>query len=197
MANRATLTRVHFPLLNEMCMAAMSPKVDGSRSPGDDAARLEREILDGIPLAAALSLRVDQVGDGQVQLTAPWEPNRNGHGSLFGGSAVALGLVAGWALVREGLRELGIAADVVIQDLNVRFDRPILSEVRVRATLPARQAWERFCRTVERRGKGRISVRIELDTGGVPISATMGAPPPQEPAVPTVLNGRFVALQRS
>jgi len=160
---------------------------DSRRSPRDSAtqqaiARLETEIRSGIPLARALGVRVECIDAGGVQLTAPWAPNRNGHGSLFGGSAVALGLVAGWALVMEGLRDLGVSADVVIQDLHTRFDRPILDEVRVRAVRPAADAWERFLRAVDRRGRGRIGVRVEVDGG--------------EGQTPTVLEGRFVALRK-
>lgn len=133
-----------------------------------------------IPLAAALGVDILSLEPDRVVLRAPFESNRNGHGTLFGGSAVSIALLSGWLLVRRWVDETGIEADVVIHELDARFDAPIRGDVRSVATAPPAQARERFERTLKRRGRARVDIPLR-------VGAT-------EEGRGTKLVGRFVAL---
>ncbi len=139
-------------------------------------------LHDDIPLARALGIEILEHGPGRVELTAPFEPNRNGHGTLFGGSAVSAALIAGWLLVHGWVEEAGVAADVVIHQLDARFDAPITGDVRAVAQAPPSRARERFERTLGRRGRARVDVPIRV--GG------------RDGGKGTELVGRYVALGR-
>ncbi|HKK93417.1 MAG TPA: YiiD C-terminal domain-containing protein [Longimicrobiales bacterium] len=134
-----------------------------------------------IPLARALGIEIVHRGPTRVELTAPFEPNRNGHGTLFGGSAVSIALIAGWLLVHGWVEAAGTDADVVIHQLDARFDVPIDGNARATADAPPTRARERFEKTLDRRGRARVDIPIRV--GSVDTSTA------------TELVGRYVALR--
>lgn len=136
-----------------------------------------------IPLARALGIEIVHLGAERVELTAPFEQNRNGHGTLFGGSAVSIALIAGWLLVHGWVEAAGVDADVVIHELDARFDTPIDRDARAVADAPPTRARERFEKTLDRRGRARIDIPIRV--GSVDTSKA------------TALVGRYVALRRT
>lgn len=140
-------------------------------------------LHDDIPLARALGVEIVALGPDRIELTAPFEPNRNGHGTLFGGSAVSVALIAGWLLVHGWVEEAGVDADVVIHELESRFDTPIVGDVRAIATAPATKARRRFEKILARRGRARIEVPIRVGGGDV--------------SEGTALVGRYAALRRT
>lgn len=139
-------------------------------------------LVRDIPLAEALGVRIERLDGGEVELSAPFAQNRNGHGTLFGGSAVSVALLAGWLLVHGWVESTGVDADVVIHELDARFDAPITDDVRARATAPPARARERFERTLAKRGRARVDIPIRVGGRG--------------PKQGTTLVGRYVALVR-
>jgi thioesterase domain-containing protein len=140
-------------------------------------------LHDDIPLARALGIEIVRRSHDGVALRAPFQPNRNGHGTLFGGSAVSVALIAGWLLVHGWVEAAGVDADVVIHELDARFDSPITGDVRATAQAPPSRARERFERTLAKRGRARVDIPIRVGGGDV--------------AKGTALVGRYVALRRS
>lgn len=124
---------------------------------------LERYLHREIPLSGAMGVTVVEAGAGGVRLAMPLEPNLNHRGTLFGGSAGALVILAGWTLVHERLRgEEGLTPHLVIQRSAMEYLEPVIGDVEARAEPPSEEAWERFVRTLRRKGKGRIEVPAEL-----------------------------------
>lgn len=148
----------------------------------DGLAAARATLVRDIPLAEALGVQIVRLDGGGVELHAPFDPNRNGHGTLFGGSAVSVALLAGWLLVHGWVEAAEANADVVIHELDARFDSPITGEVWAVATAPPTQARERFERTLAKRGRARVDVTIRVGGGG--------------PQHGTALVGRYVALTR-
>ena len=133
--------------------------------PPRDPRRLDdlRELLrDELPLSVPLGVELRSWGPGGLEVWAPAEPNRNAHGTLFGGSLAAVALLAGWGWIRLELQARGVEADVVVQNSDLRYDRPVRSPFRARALPPDPGSWDRFLRALRRRGRGRISLRVEV-----------------------------------
>ena len=63
------------------------------------AAQLQAYILEHIPLARAMALRVARHDGAELELTAPLAANINDKGFAFGGSMASLMTLAGWGLV--------------------------------------------------------------------------------------------------
>lgn len=155
------------------------PKVLSMPSP---AAALERELLEEIPLARAMALRVDAYDGDSLTLAAPLAPNVNDKGCAFGGSLASLMTLAGWGVVRLALEARGLACDIYVQDSAIRYLAPVWGDFDAVARLAEGESFEAFFAALAARGKARLNVvcRVPLPDGGD--AATLTA--------------RFVALAR-
>jgi thioesterase domain-containing protein len=123
---------------------------------------IQQYLHEHIPLTVAMGVRVKIAMPGRVELTAPLAPNINHHETVFGGSASALATLSAWTLVNVGLRYANVDAVVVIQRNVMSYEEPIHGDFSAVCTLIDDLAWERFLKTVERRGRGRITMNAHL-----------------------------------
>lgn len=128
---------------------------------------LERYLHDHIPLTVAMQVTVQMAAQDRVVLGAPLEPNINHRDTVFGGSASALAILAGWALVHVRMRETGHSPRrIVIQRNRMEYERPIEADFTAECTAPSPEAWSRFLRTLERRGMARIELEATVQVKG-------------------------------
>ncbi|MEJ2205976.1 MAG: YiiD C-terminal domain-containing protein [Gemmatimonadota bacterium] len=135
-----------------------------------------------IPLCAAMGTRVAKVDPATVRLVAPLESNLNHRATAFGGSVAALAILAGWALVHVRLRSEGIDVHTVIQRSQVEYVEAIGGAFEARAIAPSESRWLRFRSMLDRWGRGRVGIRVEVWCGA---------------ALAAVLEGDFVSIQPS
>jgi len=145
-----------------------------------DEAQLTDYLRTHIPLSAAMEITVRRADAAGVTLAAPLAPNINHRETVFGGSASAIAILAAWTLLHVLLRDEAPDSRVVIQHNSMSYRKPIAGAFTATATAPDAAAWARFLKTLERRGRARISVTSELWCEGV----RAGLP-----------EGSFVALQ--
>jgi thioesterase domain-containing protein len=122
---------------------------------------IEQYLHRRIPLSAAMGVRVKLATPSRVELTAPLAPNVNHHETVFGGSASALATLSAWTLVYVGLKASNVAATTVIQRNTMSYEEPIHGDFTAVCTLDD-SAWQRFVKTIERRGRGRITMNAHL-----------------------------------
>jgi|SRR5690242_12870154 thioesterase domain-containing protein len=122
------------------------------------ATQLQAYILEHIPLARAMELRVARHEGAELELAAPLAPNINDKGCAFGGSMASLMTLAGWGLVELALRARGIECDIYVGDSTVRYREPLFGELRAIARFAAADALEVFLKTLAARGRARIQV---------------------------------------
>lgn len=135
-------------------------------------------LRDGIPLSAAIDVRVVEASAERVLLEAPLAPNINIHGTLFGGSAATLALLAAWSVLHLRLAETSIANQLVIQRTEMEYLLPVTGTAQALARLDG-AGWDGFLATLERRGRARLQVTADIMQGD---------------AVAGRLTGAFVAL---
>jgi thioesterase domain-containing protein len=123
---------------------------------------IEQYLHRHIPLSAAMGVRVKLATPSRVELTAPLAPNVNHHETVFGGSASAVATLSAWTLVYVGLRAANVAATTVIQRNTMSYEEPIHGDFSAVCTLIDDEAWQRFLKTVERRGRGRVTMHSHL-----------------------------------
>ena len=126
------------------------------------AARLEREILEHIPLARAMQLGVSRYTGDELEMIAPLAPNINDKGCAFGGSMASLLTLAGWGLLELGLRAHGFACDIYVGDSQLRYHEPLWGELRGVARFAEADALAALVAGVRERGKGRADVVCEI-----------------------------------
>lgn len=128
----------------------------------EQAARLERFILDTIPLSRAMAMRLTGYDGQRLQLSAPLAPNSNDKHCAFGGSLSSLMTLAGWALVELKLREAGEDCDLFIGHSELRYLAPVWNDFSAEACLADETEWSRFFATLAQRGRARIMVTCHV-----------------------------------
>jgi thioesterase domain-containing protein len=135
---------------------------------------IERELHTDIPLSLAMGVRVREATLERVRLVAPIAANINPHATAFGGSAVALAILAAWTLLRVRERAVGSGAALVIQSSSMQYERPITGAFEALCELHDERAYERFRRTLERRGRARITLAALLTQDGARMASFAG-----------------------
>jgi thioesterase domain-containing protein len=130
------------------------------------AVELEQYLHEHIPLSRAMAVGVASIDEGTVILRAPLAPNINHQESVFGGSASALAILAGWSLLHVRLRAAGVASRLVIQRNTVDYEQPLTGAFTARAWLEQPERWGQFTTMLMRKGKGRIAVSAVLEQAG-------------------------------
>ncbi len=149
----------------------------GDFGPSYLQARIDAEI----GLARHVGVVVEQADDQALVLSAPLPPNANHKGTAFGGSLYCLAVLTGWAWATRYVALNGIAADAVVQQSNVEFLAPVHGQLRAHLIVPSAAEIDKFRKMLERAGRGRIQLRVELRTAA---------------AVAVRFDGRFAAALR-
>ena len=136
-------------------------------APEDGPAALSAFFRQHLPLAGAMGVRVRQATAARVVLHFPLEPNLNHHGTAFGGSLSAAGILAGWSLLHLRLRDAGEAtAGVVVGDSRTRFRRPVAGSFSAVASLADEATWGVFLEGYHSAGRGRLLIKTLLTADG-------------------------------
>jgi len=131
-----------------------------------EPSELERYLHEHIPLTAAMRVSVEEAREDRVVLWAPLEANINHRDTAFGGSASALAILAGWALVHVRMRALGHSPRrIVIQRNRMEYELPVEDDFSAECRAPDPEAWSRFLRILERRGMARITLDASILSG--------------------------------
>lgn len=123
---------------------------------------LQQYLHDHIPLSKAMRVICRSATPTSVVLEAPLEPNINHQETVFGGSASALAILAGWSLLHLRLAEAGGGCKLVIQRNTIEYLRPITGAFTAVSVLGEPERWPHFLRMLERKGTARASVIADL-----------------------------------
>jgi thioesterase domain-containing protein len=126
---------------------------------------LQKRIVGEFSLAKHIGIIVESADDDAVVLRAPLAPNANYKGTAFGGSLYSVAVLTGWAWVTRYLAARGLAADAVIQESSVRFLSPVQGELRACTAAPPDAQIDKFRKMLQRAGRGRIRLRVEINYG--------------------------------
>jgi thioesterase domain-containing protein len=126
-------------------------------------AELEQYMHRTIPLSRAMAVAVVSVAESAVTLQAPLAPNINHRDTVFGGSACALAILAGWSLLYLRLQAAGVTGSLVIQRNTMEYQQPIMGPFTARAELEHPERWQSFATLLARRGKARVTVTAVLE----------------------------------
>lgn len=145
---------------------------------------IESYLLRRIPIAAAMGIRVLEADAMHVRLGAPLAPNLNAEpqpcagagrdAMVFGGSAVAVAILAAWTLLYVRERAADGGARLLIQRSAIDYERPITGDFEALCELADEAAYARFRRMLERHGRARLTLRSVLLLEGARVAAFEG-----------------------
>jgi len=119
-------------------------------------------IQQHIPITAHLGVKIQSFDGQQIIISAPLKSNKNLHGTAFGGSQAAIGILTGWALIYLKLKQLGIDNDLVIQKSSYDFTKPVTSDFTATCELPNTAEFDVFIKTLKEKGKARLTLTAEI-----------------------------------
>ena len=128
---------------------------------------LEQELIyiqQNIPIKAHLGVDISRFDGNNIIVTAPLASNKNLHGTAFGGSQAAIGILTGWALIYLRLKQLGINNDLVIQKSIYDFKKPVTADFTVTCSFPSEDELALFLNTLKEKGKARITLIAEIES---------------------------------
>ena len=124
--------------------------------------QLEHYLHEHIPISRPLGVRVLAAGADVVRLGAPLEPNLNHRQTVFGGSLSAVAILAAWSWLYLRLGGPGFAGRIVIQNHSVEYLAPAEGDFVATCAAPGGEMWTRFERALERRGRARVTLDVEV-----------------------------------
>lgn len=134
----------------------------------DDRAYLEQLLHQDIPLTQALGLGVLGWRDGELRLSLPLAANLNHKSSMFGGSLYCGAVLAGWGWLHLSLREAGVTdGHIVIQQAQIDYAEPVLSDALAVCTAPVAAEWDKFLALYQRRGLARLKLHSRILVGDI------------------------------
>jgi thioesterase domain-containing protein len=135
---------------------------------------LQALIHDEIALARHIGVVVEQADDQALVLSAPLPANANHKSTAFGGSLYCLAVLTAWGWATRYLSMHDIGADAVVQDSTMEFLAPVHGELRAHLLPPAAAEIDKFRKMLERAGRGRIQLRVELRNAAQPAARFEG-----------------------
>jgi thioesterase domain-containing protein len=133
-------------------------------------ARIDAEIA----LARHIGIVVEQADDATVILSAPLQANANHKSTAFGGSLYCVAVLTAWAWATRFLDMHDLGADAVVQQSNMEFLTPVQGDLRAHLIAPGAAEIDKFRKMLERAGRGRIQLRVELRNAAQPAARFEG-----------------------
>ncbi len=130
-------------------------------------------IYKNIPISVQFGVRTLELSEKQAVLAVPLEPNRNHHGTAFGGSIYATAVMSCWALVTESIRRRGINSEyVVVQDASIEYLTPIRTDFTITAEWSSEDGEilgsdQKFLNLLERKGRSRATISASVVSAGI------------------------------
>ncbi len=131
------------------------------------AEQVTKEILQGIPLAQAMGLKLESYSQQGLIYRVPFALNTNVHQTAFAGSISTLMILTGWAWLNIRLREEKLNASVVLAKHQSKFRKPIESDFSAVCLIPDVENWQIFLQDLKQRQRARLELRVVIDLQGV------------------------------
>lgn len=127
-----------------------------------DREYLQLYIDEHIPIVKAMKFTISEIYGKNIVIEAPYQDHINHRNSVFGGSISALLTLAGWAKVRIIMEEIDSTATIVIQESNVKFLKPVLSDFAATTEMDENIDLAKFEKMYRKFGKARINIPVYL-----------------------------------
>jgi len=136
--------------------------------------QLENLVHKEIPITKALDIRIDELSNQSIRVTAPFETNKNIHNTAFAGSIYTVATIAGWSLVSNLASNLALEGSVVLAKAEVQYKKPINGDIVAQCEIQEQSSLETFVSSFKRKNRARLNLIIDVVEDGV-IKAQLNA----------------------
>ncbi|AOE50832.1 YiiD C-terminal domain-containing protein [Kangiella sediminilitoris] len=125
--------------------------------------QLEALVHREIPITKALEIHIANLTAQSIQVTAPFETNKNIHNTAFAGSIYTVATIAGWSLVNSIAANNQLSGSVVLAKADIQYKKPINGKIVAECSIDDEQLIEQFIRSFQRKNRARINLAIHLN----------------------------------
>lgn len=119
-----------------------------------------------IPLVAAIGVEiVDYTDDGELRVRAPFDANRNVHGTAFAGSLFSVCALTGWGSTWLALRLAGLGGAIVAAESRIQFRKAVAGEI-LCACRPDPESLAKAFDELRAAGRASFALACTIDYGG-------------------------------
>ena len=115
-----------------------------------------------IPLTKAIGIKVGEYNNHSLTLHAPLENNINHKCTAFGGSLYSVAVLSGWGLVYLLLQQHELSGHIVIQESNIKFIKPVVSDITAKCSFESAAQIDKFIKTYKKKGIARIDLEAHI-----------------------------------
>jgi thioesterase domain-containing protein len=133
------------------------------------------QLFAQMPPVQAMQIRALYFDGKTLQVVAPLSANLNDKACAFGGSLVSIMTMAAWGLLNVKLWQQGLKADVYIADSQVKFLKPVFTDLQARASLSADSDWQTVQHVLQEKQRARAFVNAVVQGPSGEIVADMRA----------------------
>lgn len=119
---------------------------------------LETALYTEIPLTRSVGISILDYSKNSLTLSAPLINNINHKCTAFGGSLYTVAVLSGWGLLYLLLKERGLSGQIVIQESNTKFIKPVDTDIAAKCSFQSVNQVERFINTYIKKGRARIQL---------------------------------------
>lgn len=123
---------------------------------------LQQLLHKEIPISQALGISVSDLSEQSIEVSAPFETNKNIHNTAFAGSIYTTATLAGWSLVHHWLSCQSISGAVVLAQANIRYSKPISGDIIAHCTLPQEDEMTMFIERLTLKKRARLMLMINV-----------------------------------
>ncbi len=138
-----------------------------SKMYGSDLINLDTLIKERVPLARHMGAKLVALSDDSVCMHAPLAANLNHHQTAFAGSLYSVCVLTGYSLLHLKLLQLDLDTQIVIQQAQINYHRPVTTDLETQCELPDLKCYERFLAMLKRRGVARIELTVNIFQQGI------------------------------
>lgn len=123
---------------------------------------LEELFHRDIVLTRHMGVQVKAYANDELVVGAPLALNLNHKQTAFGGSLNCLVTLAGWGMVYLILEEMGLDAQIIIQESQISYLKPIAQDFDAICLKPAEAMVGKFKKMVQKKGVGRLPLNVVI-----------------------------------
>ena len=146
-----------------------------------DTAYWQETIEKEIPLSRALDFQILEINEAHCVSQASLAANINIHGTAFAGSLYSLCTLTAWTYLNHCLKHKGLNAQVVLAEGNIRYLRPVSSDIKCECQPDDYKDLNALATKVEAANKGKMQLQVIVQS---------------ESKNAVVFNGTFAAIPR-
>ncbi len=128
---------------------------------------LEQLLHLEIPITQALGISVLKLDEQRIEVSAPFENNKNIHNTAFAGSIYTTATLAAWSLMTNFAKLKDLQGAVVLAKGEIKYLKPINGDIVAHSALPESSDIESFITQLENKNSGRMTLKVLVKEDGV------------------------------